>query len=92
VVSGSLNGTADFGGGPVKSAGKLDVFVAWLGKGGEHLGSKAFGTAGTQTGLDVAADGPYAIVTGRYLGSLSFGFGTHVSLGDSDGFVAKIAP
>jgi hypothetical protein len=92
VVSGSLNGTADFGGGPVTSAGKLDVFVAWLGKGGEHLGSKAFGTAGTQTGLDVAADGPYAIVTGRYLGSLSFGFGTHVSLGDSDGFVAKIAP
>ncbi|UQA55527.1 nucleotide-binding protein [Polyangium aurulentum] len=92
VVSGSLSGAADFGGGPVKSAGKLDVFVAWLGKGGEHVGSKAFGTAGTQTGLDVAADGPYAIVVGRYLGSMSFGFGTHVSLGDSDAFVAKVAP
>jgi len=92
VVSGSLSGAADFGGGPVKSAGKLDVFVAWLGKGGEHVGSKAFGTAGTQTGLDVAADGTYAIVVGRYLGSMSFGFGTHVSLGDSDAFVAKIAP
>lgn len=90
-VTGRFLGQIDFGGGPLISAGKRDLFVAKLSPKGTHLWSRRFGDAEDQyaTGT-VFADG--LVITGYFAGSLDFGLGPLVSAGGTDVFVAKLYP
>lgn len=94
VVTGSFEGTVDFGGGQLSSAGATDVFVARYAASGAHLVSAHYGTSAAQQGLDVEADVSGAIVVvGSYLGNIDFGDGSlGGASGSADGFVVKVAP
>lgn len=90
IITGSLYGTADFGGGPLTSAGQNDVYVAKFDVNGHHLWSRQFGDADPQLGRSVAVDGSgNIIVAGSMQGSVDFGGGPLTSAGGYDIFVAK---
>jgi len=94
IATGSFEGSIDFGGGEVKSAGGKDVFVVKLGPAGEAIFSKAFGDKDAdQVGTSVAVgkDGG-AVLTGHFAGSIDFGGGPVVSAGGRDVFVLKLTP
>jgi hypothetical protein len=90
LVTGSFNGTANFGGNVLTSAGATDVFVAKFDPLGNHLYSAAFGDAGVQEGLGIAADamGNYAVV-GTSNGTLDLGGGPLPKVGNFDMFVGQ---
>ncbi|MBI4704160.1 MAG: SUMF1/EgtB/PvdO family nonheme iron enzyme, partial [Deltaproteobacteria bacterium] len=90
VVTGWFQGTTDFGGGPLTSAGGDDIFVAKLDKDGKHLWSKRFGDGIDQEGVGVAVDGAGSVVvTGYFAGAVDFGGGPLSSAGGWDIFLAK---
>jgi hypothetical protein len=91
IVTGYFEGSADFGGGSLVSAGGYDLFVAKFNAAGTHLWSQRFGDASdTQYFPDVATDGSgNVIVTGYFQGTVDFGGGALVSAGASDIFVAR---
>jgi hypothetical protein len=90
ILTGEFQQTADFGGGPVTSAGSWDVFVVALDADGNHLWSRFFGDTDADRGWGVAADGAgNVVVTGEYRRSANFGGGALWSLGLNDIFVAK---
>lgn len=94
LLAGSLVGAADFGGGPLASAGGNDVFVAKLDPNGDHLWSKRFGDAADQQVTGVTSDATGAVFLGGYFaGALDLGGGAMTAKGGmSDGFVAKFSP
>ncbi|MDH4338701.1 MAG: SBBP repeat-containing protein [Candidatus Krumholzibacteria bacterium] len=89
-VAGVFTGVADFGGGPLTSAGAYDVFLACFDVDGTHRWSKRFGDANQQECGTIAAD-PYGnvYVTGTFYGTINFGGGTLTSSGDADIFMAR---
>ena len=90
LVSGSFEGTIDFGGGPLTSAGDTDFYVAKLDALGNHLWSKRFGDEMPQVRCDVAVDGvENVLLVGDFLGTIDFGGGPLISAGSADIFVAK---
>lgn len=92
LVTGSFNGTVDFGGGPLSTPGDdWDVFVAKYSPTGTHLWSKRYGGTDLDAGLCIKTDASdNVIVTGYFLGSVSFGGDPLVSSGaDVDLFLAK---
>jgi hypothetical protein len=93
VVTGTLDREADFGGGSLKSAGMIDVFVVALDAAGQHLWSKRFGDDEEQEAGAVAV-GPDGSVylAGSFEGSIDLGGGRLVSAGGDDVFVAKLDP
>jgi hypothetical protein len=93
VVTGSVAGKIDFGGGALTSAGGTDIFVAKLTSGGVHLWSKRYGGAGNQDPRDIAVDAFGAIlVAGDFTTTVDFGGGALTSAGATDGFIAKLDP
>lgn len=93
LLTGCLQGSTDFGGGPLTSAGLNDVFVARFDPDGGHVWSVRFGDADLQTSFAVAADASgNVIITGLMAGSVDFGGGALTSGGGYDAFVAKLAP
>jgi hypothetical protein len=75
VITGSANGSTDFGGGPLTSNGSTsgDLFVASFASDGTHRWSKLFGDISMQVGRDVAVDAAgNVLVTGYFTGSLKF--------------------
>jgi outer membrane protein assembly factor BamB len=56
VVAGQFTGTVDFGGGPVTSAGDLDVFLVGLDARGQHQFSRGYGGMLGDLPLAVAVD------------------------------------
>ncbi len=100
IVTGYWQRRADFGGGPVTSAGStdatgnggsIDVFVAkYSGVDGSHVWSKPLGGAGSDYGVDVACDSAGNVIAlGRFQSTVDFGGGPLASLGGTDNFVAK---
>ena len=91
-ATGSFEGSIDFGGGELKSAGGKDVFVARLSEGGDALWAKAFsGVGALQEGLAAAVDSSgNALVAGSFEGTLDVDGTPHVSLGGQDAFAAKL--
>jgi hypothetical protein len=84
ILTGSMRGTLDFGGGSRASVGpKYDLFVVKLSGGGVHQWSYTFGDGTTdQWGEDVAVDDVGSVVfVGRMRGSLDFGGGADSSEG-----------
>ena len=92
LVAGFFQGTVDFGGGPLTSAGSSDVFVAkYTGATGGHLWSRSAGGPGEDYAYGVAVDANGdAVVTGRFKSTVDFGSGA-LTAADSDVFVAKYA-
>jgi hypothetical protein len=91
IVTGYLNGTANFGGGNLTTAGGQDVFVAKYTSGGVHLWSKLFGDAAYQHGDGVAIGAMDSVVlTGGMTSTINFGGGNLVNHGSSDTWVAKL--
>src|SRR5579871_1167393 len=73
LLAGSFEGTIDLGGGPLRSAGGDDVFVARLDASGKHLWSKRFGDAHAQHGRAVALDpSGNVVLAGDAQGTLDF--------------------
>jgi hypothetical protein len=90
ILTGGFQGTVDFGGGPLTSAGENDIFVAKFDAGGNHVWSQRFGDASSQTGRSVAVDGSRnVIIKGYFWGTVEFGGGPLTSAGSHDIFVAK---
>ncbi len=90
LLTGSFQGTADFGGGNLASAGNSDIFLASYTAAGAHRWSRKFGSSGEDQGLSVASDNANTIlITGNFSGNVSFGGGALTSMGGEDIFLAK---
>lgn len=91
IVAGYFDGTVDFGGGPLTSAGSIDIFVAKLDAQGNHVWSKRFGDAGPQAGTVVKATPAGEVVLVSALGgAVDFGGGPLTSAGGFDIGVVKL--
>jgi hypothetical protein len=89
-IAGSFQGTADFGGGALVSAGLADVFLAKYDADGVHQWSKRFGNTGTDVGWALAVDASgHVVVVGNFVGTVDFGGGPVVSAGSVNAFAAK---
>ena len=90
VVTGFFGDTVDFGGGPLASAGGIDIFLAKYDASGAHQWSQRFGDASSQEGNGVEVDASGGVVLiGQFVGTTDFGGGNLVSAGDNDIFVAR---
>ncbi len=96
VIAGTFSGTADFGGGPLKSSGAgIDLVVAKIRTDdGTHVWSRAFGTIGDQP-ISVQTDAAgHVALAGSFQGVVDFGDvpgnNTLASIG-VDVFVAKLS-
>jgi hypothetical protein len=93
IVAGDIDGTVDFGGGPLAPAGGADAFVVKLDASGTHVWSKRFGDPDFQIARGVAADAAgNVVVAGELAGSVDFGGGARTSKGNTDAFVALFDP
>jgi hypothetical protein len=92
ILAGYFNGTVDFGGGPLTSAGAEDIYVAKYTAGGAYLWSRSFGDASTmQEAWGVTADGSNnVVVVGYFTGDVDFGGGPLSTDGQPEIFVAKL--
>lgn len=75
VMSGTVNGNVDFGGGNLPAAGGRDIFVVKRNADGVHLWSKRFGDSADQgiAFTSVAADGSVFVFGRRGDGNIDFG-------------------
>ncbi len=90
IVTGTLLGAADFGGGALTTAGGTDAFLVKLDPNGAHVWSRRFGDAANQAGRAVATDASGNIVmVGRNQGTTDFGLGPRAGSGV---FVTKLSP
>jgi len=88
VVTGYFEGSIDFGGGPLTSAGDRDIFVVKFDSAGNHLWSKRFGSVLSDAGFGVATDSAGNVVlTGNVRATVDFGGGP---LGGGGIFIAKL--
>lgn len=93
LLVGVINGKTDFGGGPIASAGKQDVFLAKFDFSGAHVWSKRFGDGSDQNAAGLTVDKAHnVILTGFIYGQTDFGCGPIASAGDKDIFLTKISP
>jgi hypothetical protein len=90
-VTGDFEGTVNFGGVNLASAGLGDIFLAKYTANGVHQWSKRFGDLDEDGGTDVTVDGSGEVmVTGNFQGTVNFGGkASWVSAGGFDAFVAK---
>ena len=91
-LTGQFAGAIDFGGGPVKSAGGVDTFLARLDGDGEHVFSAGFGDAGSPpviASITSTADGGVLLYR-RFTGTVDFGGGAITANGE-DGFLTRYA-
>ena len=93
IITGTVQGSIDFGGGALTSAGGDDVFVAKFSAAGAYLWGKRFGDASNQVPRGMAVDGSgNVVIVGTILGTIDFGCGLLTSAGARDVFVAKLSP
>jgi len=82
-----FRGTADFGGGPLTSAGDTDLVVAQYDRTGAHRWSRRFGGAAAEYAEDLALDPQGNIyLAGSFWGTVDFGGGPMAE----GGFVVKL--
>lgn len=88
--TGPLYGTADFGGGPLTSAGDADVYVVKLDAHCNHVWSKRFGDASSQSGTHIRTDVVGNVILAVYLeGAVDFGKGPVVA-SETDIVIVKL--
>jgi hypothetical protein len=91
ILTGTFSQTVDFGGGPLTSAGLGDVFIAkYEGTTGAYLWSQHYGSPNQEVSTGVAVDANNnVIITGYFVGPVSFGGEVYSCIGTYDMFVAK---
>jgi hypothetical protein len=91
-VVGALQGSVDFGGGPLSSVGDAEnLFIASFTANGSHRFSQRFGS-GTARGLAVSPTSDGFVIGGEFVGSLDVGAPQVLrSVAGSDAFVARLA-
>ncbi|MBW2736741.1 MAG: SBBP repeat-containing protein, partial [Deltaproteobacteria bacterium] len=90
VITGHFQGSANFGGNVLTSAGSNDIFMASYDSKGAHRWSRGLGGTEDDQGRAVATDGSGNItITGLFHGSVDFGAGPVVGGLSSDVFVAS---
>ncbi len=92
IAAGLFANTVDFGGGPLVSAGGLDVFVVAVDANGNHVWSRRFGGTGSDAGYGIGFD-PGAgtvLVTGVFGDVVDFGGGPLTSAGGDDIFLLEL--
>ncbi|WP_437997557.1 SBBP repeat-containing protein [Sorangium sp. So ce185] len=95
LLTGSFEGSLDFGCSPLVSAGKTDAFAAKLDPYGDTLWSWAMGDTDSQAGMGISgARGGGVIVTGVVSGAVGLKFHPLAAAGDlsSDIFLARFRP
>lgn len=93
VVTGDFDGTVNFGGSPLTTAGSSDIFVVKLDSAGNHVWSQQFGDVEFQIGRGATTDAAgNVIVVGEMAGVTDFGGGPIASKGATDAFVALFDP
>jgi DNA-binding beta-propeller fold protein YncE len=91
VVFGTFRDTADFGGGPLVSAGDSDLFVAKWSFDGDPLWSVRFGSADDDYARGLAVDGDGAIyLTGSFTTAIDFGGGPLMPAAEDDIYIVKL--
>jgi hypothetical protein len=90
VLSGKFQGSVNFGGSTLGSAGGDDAFLVKLsGASGAHVWSKRFGNTGGDASMGVDVDGSdNVVISGFFSGAVDFGGGALTALG-TDVFAAK---
>jgi hypothetical protein len=93
LLTGGIDGTVDYGGGPLAVNGDYDVLLAKYDPAGGHIFSKRFGNAAEQIGvtLGVAANDD-VVLAGSFESTLDFGSGPIQSAGSFDYFLARFGP
>lgn len=93
LVTGYFNGTVNFGGGNLVSAGNDDIFVAkYSGTTGAYIWARRFGSTATDQGDSIAVDSAGDVfVTGQFQGTIDFGGPPLASAGNSDIFLVKLS-
>jgi chitodextrinase len=92
TIVGYFQGTSNFGGANLTSAGASDIFVARYTAAGAHQWSARYGDADDQRAYGAGVDGAGNVaITGYFAGSISFGGPTFTNVGGADIFVAKLS-
>ena len=90
-ITGYFQGTVDFGGGNVTSAGNNDIFVLKLNSSGTFQWVQTYGGSENDSVYDLTIDSSNnIIVAGIFRGTVNFGSGNIVSSGGIDAFVLKL--
>jgi hypothetical protein len=93
IVLAEFTDDVSFGGETLVSHGNRDLALAKLTSRGEHVWSRHFGSPFNEYGLGLAVDPAGNIgLTGSFDNEIDFGGGKLVSAGESDVFVARLAP
>ncbi len=92
-ITGYFEGTVDFGGGNVTSAGAADIFILKLNSSGTFQWVNIFGGTSTDVGQGIAVDSSgNSYITGSFQGTVDFGSGDITPSGFDDIFVLKVNP
>lgn len=92
VITGTLAGAMDLGGGAITSQGASDVFVAKLSGAGDALWSRRAGDWNNQTGRAVAVDGQGdVVIAGIFASEINLGGEDLETGGIFDLYLAKLA-
>jgi len=90
-ITGSFEGTVDFGGGNVTSAGTNDIFVLKLNSSGTFQWVNTYGGTSFDLGYDITVDSSgNSYIIGYFQGTVDFGGGNVTSAGSYDIFVLKL--
>ncbi|HEY3169506.1 MAG TPA: hypothetical protein VGK08_00755 [Thermoanaerobaculia bacterium] len=93
LLTGSIVGSVDFGGGPLVGNGSYDVFIAKFRSDASHVWSKRYGALYDDHGWGITADSAGNVVsTGDYYQSIDFGGGALVNEAGTDSYVVKLTP
>lgn len=91
-VGGRFQGSVDFGGGALTSAGQRDAFLAKFAPNGSHLWSQHYGDGQEQfiRGIAVDPNNGDVVVAGYAEGTINVGGGNLTSQSGTDAWVAKL--
>ena len=90
-LTGNFEGTVNFGGGDITSAGTADIFVLKLNSSGTFQWVNTYGDTGTDVGIGIETNSSNnSYITGYFQGTVNFGGGDITSAGDYDIFVLKL--
>ncbi len=93
LITGSFQGTVNFGGVTLTSAGNDEIFALKLDSDGSVLWAKSFGGSNVDQGFGIAVDaGGNVFITGGYKGTADFGGVTLTSAGNFDVVALKLDP
>ena len=100
AITGFFNGTINFGGASLTSAGGTDIFLAGLLETGTLVGVRREGGTGDDAGTAIEVGDPdaplnpnYTYITGYFSNSMSIGTGFNITaVGDKDVFIAGYDP